>query len=64
MNTASENLILSIGSDWAHRDSARASIRVLVKCILREFGYLCDLPDAALQTVLQKAEVLSESWMA
>ena len=64
MNRASEKLILSIGSDWAHRDSARASIHVLIKRILRKFGYLCDLPDAALQTVLQQAEVLSESWMA
>ena len=64
MNRASENLILSIGSDWAHPDSARASIHVLFKCILRKFDYLRDLPDAALQTVLQQAEVSSESWMA
>lgn len=64
MNTASETSILSIDSDWAQRNSARASIRVLVKYILSTFGYLRDLPDAALRTVLQQADVLSESWMA
>ena len=48
--------------DWAHRDSARAKMRVLVKRILRKYGYPPDLQDAAVQTVLQQAEVLSEQW--
>jgi len=50
--------------DWAHRDSARARMRVLVKRILRKYGYPPDLEDAAVQTVLQQAELLSESWAA
>ncbi len=48
--------------DWAHRDSARARMRVLVKRILRKYGYLPDLQDAAVQTVLQQAEALSAGW--
>lgn len=48
--------------DWAHRDSARARMRVLVKRILRKYGYPPDLQDAAVQTVLQQAEALSSSW--
>jgi type I restriction enzyme R subunit len=48
--------------DWAHRDSARARMRVLVKRILRKYGYPPDLQDAAVQTVLQQAEALSWSW--
>ena len=48
--------------DWAHRDSARARMRVLVKRILRKYGYPPDLQDAAVQTVLQQAEALSASW--
>lgn len=48
--------------DWAHRDSARAKMRVLVKRILRKYGYPPDLQDAAVQTVLQQAEALSERW--
>ena len=48
--------------DWAHRESARARMRVLVKRILRKYGYPPDLQDAAVQTVLQQAEALSSSW--
>jgi len=50
--------------DWAHRDSARAKMRVLVKRILRKYGYPPDLQDAAMQTVLQQAEVWSAGWSA
>ena len=54
----------SVTIDWAHRESARARIRVLVKKILRKYRYPPDLQDAAVQTVLQEAEVLSEKWAA
>jgi type I restriction enzyme R subunit len=50
--------------DWEHRESSRARMRVLVKRILRKYGYPPDLQDAAVQTVLQQAEVLSERWAA
>lgn len=33
--------------DWAHRDSARARLRVLVKRPLRKYRYPPDLEDAA-----------------
>lgn len=48
--------------DWAHRESARARLRVLVKRILRKYGYPPDLQDAAVQTVLQQAEAWSSGW--
>ena len=50
--------------DWQHRKSARARMRILVKHILRKHGYPPDLQDAAVQTVLQQAEVLSARWAA
>ncbi|SHE27223.1 type I restriction endonuclease subunit R [Thermomonas hydrothermalis] len=50
--------------DWAHRESARARMRVLVKRILRKYGYPPDLQDAAVQTVLAQAEALSMQWVA
>ena len=50
--------------DWQHRESARARMRVQVKRILRQHGYPPDLQDAAVQTVLQQAEVLSARWAA
>ena len=52
----------NVSVDWAHRDSARARMRVLVKRILRKYGYPPDLQDAAVQTVLQQAEALSSNW--
>ena len=52
------NLRENVSVDWAHRDSARARMRVLVKRILRKYGYPPDLQDAAVQTVLQQAEAL------
>ena len=53
----------NVSVDWAHRDSARARMRVLVKRILRKYGYPPDLQDAAVQTVLQQAEALSAGWV-
>jgi type I restriction enzyme, R subunit len=50
--------------DWAHRSSARARMRVLVKRILRRYGYPPDLQEAAVQTVLAQAEALSARWNA
>jgi hypothetical protein len=46
------NLRKSVTVDWMHRDAARARMRVLVKRILRKYGYPPDLQDAAVQTVL------------
>ena len=56
------NLKSSASIDWQHRAPARARMRVLVKRILRKYGYPPDLQDAAVQTVLQQAEVLSARW--
>jgi len=44
--------------DWHRRESARARMRVLVKRILKRYGYPPDLADKAVQTVLQQAELL------
>ncbi|BAN50680.1 type I restriction endonuclease subunit R [Metapseudomonas resinovorans] len=52
----------NVSVDWAHRDSARARMRVLVKRILRKYGFPPDLQDSAVQTVLQQAEALSSGW--
>lgn len=44
--------------DWQHRESTRARMRVLVKRILKKYGYPPDLADEAVQTVLAQAEIL------
>ena len=56
-----ESLREQVTVDWAHRESARARMRVAVKRILRKYGYPPDLQDGAVQTVLLQAEALSSS---
>ncbi|GAA3693070.1 type I restriction endonuclease subunit R [Sphingomonas cynarae] len=56
------NLRANATVDWSHRESARARMRVLVKRILRKYGYPPDLQDAAVQTVIQQAELLAGAW--
>lgn len=50
--------------DLTLRESARARIRVIVRRILKKFGYPPDLQDAAVKLVLEQAETLSDEWAA
>ena len=50
--------------DWTLRENVRAHLRVLVKRILRKYGYPPDKQEKATQTVLEQAEVMSERWAA
>jgi type I restriction enzyme, R subunit len=49
--------------DWTVRENVRAHLRVLVKRILRKYGYPPDLQKKATDTVLEHAEVLSANWV-
>ena len=44
--------------DWHKKESARARMRILVKRILKKYGYPPDLSQDAIQTVLEQAETL------
>jgi type I restriction enzyme R subunit len=48
--------------DWTMRENVRAHLRVIVKRILRKYGYPPDKQEKATLTVLEQAEVLSEDW--
>ena len=48
--------------DWTMRENVRAKLRVLVKRILRKYGYPPDKQEKATRTVIEQAEVLSASW--
>jgi type I restriction enzyme R subunit len=48
--------------DWTVRENVRANLRVLVKRILRKYGYPPDKQEKATQTVLEQAEALSNEW--
>jgi type I restriction enzyme, R subunit len=50
--------------DWTLRENVRAQMRVLVRRILRKYGYPPDKQEKATQTVLEQAALLSETWAA
>lgn len=50
--------------DWTIRDNVRAHLRVLVKRILRKYGYPPDMQERATNTVLEQAETFSAEWAA
>lgn len=50
--------------DWTVRENVRANLRVLVKRILRKYGYPPDKQERATDTVLEQAESLSTDWAA
>jgi type I restriction enzyme R subunit len=52
----------SVTIDWNLRESARAKIRVMVRRILREYGYPPDLQEEAVKTVLAQAELICADW--
>lgn len=53
----------NVSIDWTVRESVRARLRVLVRRILRRYGYPPDKQEKATQTVIEQAEVLSEEWV-
>ncbi len=57
-----ETVRKNVTIDWTVRDNVRAQLRVIVKRILRKYGYPPDKQEKATQTVLEQAEVLSEAW--
>ncbi|MDE2088844.1 MAG: DUF3387 domain-containing protein, partial [Gammaproteobacteria bacterium] len=48
--------------DWTVRENVRAQLRVIVKRILRKYGYPPDKQEKATRTVLEQAALLSEAW--
>ena len=48
--------------DWTLRENVRAQLRVLVKRILRKYGYPPDKQEKAIETVLEQAALLSADW--
>lgn len=53
-----EQLRQNVTVDWHKRESARARMRVLVKRILKKYGYPPDLSEDAVKLVLEQAEAL------
>lgn len=52
----------SLTIDWTLREAAQAQIRVIVRRILRKYGYPPDKQERATQTVLEQAKLLCAEW--
>ncbi len=59
-----ETVRKNVTIDWTLRENVRAQLRVLVKRILRKYGYPPDKQERATQTVLEQAELLARDWAA
>jgi type I restriction enzyme R subunit len=57
-----ETVKKNVTIDWTLKESVRAKLRVIVKRILRKYGYPPDKQEAATVTVLQQAELFSDLW--
>ncbi|MHB1328874.1 MAG: type I restriction endonuclease subunit R, partial [Gemmatimonadales bacterium] len=57
-----ETVRKNVTIDWTLRENVRAQLRVLVKRILRKYGYPPDMQEKATQTVLEQAALLSTEW--
>ena len=52
----------SVSIDWTLPEKVRAQIGVMVKRILRKYGYSPDLQQAATERVIKQAEALCGGW--
>jgi type I restriction enzyme R subunit len=63
LRTIAQELVKTVRAnvtiDWTLRENVRAQLRVLVKRILRKYGYPPDKQEKATETVLEQAALLS-----
>ena len=68
LRTIARELVKTVRSnvtiDWTIRENVRANLRVMVKRVLRKYGYPPDRQEKATQTVLEQAEALCPEWAA
>jgi len=66
LRTIAQELVTTVRGnttiDWAEKESVRARLRLMVKRILRRYGYPPDKQEKATRIVLEQAEVLSALW--
>jgi type I restriction enzyme R subunit len=48
--------------DWTIKESVRSKLRVVVKRLLRQYGYPPDMQLLATENVLKQAELLADDW--
>ena len=58
-----EKVRKNITIDWTQRESVQAKLRLMVKKILRKYGYPPDKQEKATLTVLEQAKLLGYEWV-
>ena len=48
--------------DWTIKESVQAKLRVIVKRILRQYGYPPDKQKLATENILKQAELFADQW--
>lgn len=57
-----ETIRKNISIDWNLKESVQAKLRVMVKRILKKYGYPPDKQKKATETVLEQAELICKEW--
>jgi len=50
--------------DWTIKENVRAKLKVIVKRLLRQYGYPPDMELLATENVLKQAELLADDWVS
>ncbi len=50
--------------DWTIKESVRSKLKVIVKRLLRQYGYPPDMELLATENVLKQAELLADEWVS
>jgi type I restriction enzyme R subunit len=57
-----ETVRKNVRTDWTLRENVQARLRVLVKRLLKKYGYPPDMQQVATDTVLDQAKLLCKDW--
>jgi len=57
-----ETIRKTISIDWTLRESIQAKLRVMVKRVLKKYGYPPDKQEKATETVLEQASLICKDW--
>ena len=50
--------------DWTIKESVRSKLKVILKRLLRQYGYRPDMELLATENVLNQAELLADEWVS
>jgi type I restriction enzyme R subunit len=50
--------------DWTIKENVRAKLKVIVKRLLRQYGYPPDMERLATENILEQAELLADEWVS